>query len=447
MTGSDTIAAIATPPGTGGVGIVRVSGADAFSICRKICGDCPPARTATLRKFRDIDGNVVDHGLILSFASPSSFTGEDLVEFQGHGGAMVLDMLLEAVLAAGARIARPGEFSERAFLNDRIDLVQAEAIADLIESGTRSGARLALRSLEGEFSSRVDEIAADMNGVRMYVEAAIDFPEEEIDFLADSDAGHRISTLIERLESLIGRCDRGSILRDGLNVVLCGAPNAGKSSLLNRLSGKARAIVTDTPGTTRDLLDENIQIGGVRLNLTDTAGLRDDAGPIEQEGIRRARGAMRQADLVVMVRDASETATGDDKGLRHDLPEDVPILTVWNKIDLTGQEAGVNLDDDLELYVSAKHGSGIDALESRLSEFALGDYREENLILARRRHLDALTRALEHVRNANQRLISGAGELVAEELRLGHEFLGQITGRVSSDDLLGQIFSSFCIGK
>ncbi len=355
-----------------------------------------------------------------------------------------MDMLLEAVLQAGARIARPGEFSERAFLNDRMDLVQAEAIADLIEAGTRGAARLAIRSLEGEFSKQIRSVADTLESIRVFVEAAIDFPEEEINFLENSDIDVQTHAAGELLSTIINQCDDGAVLRNGLNVVLCGAPNVGKSSLLNALVHKQRAIVSSIAGTTRDLVDERIQICNVPFNIVDTAGLRSHADEIEQEGIRRARGAMSQADLILCIEDDGEPSI---PGAEYELPEHVPYFVIHNKIDLSGNTPGDHRGEDNEIWLSAKTGAGMQVLEERMLSIALKGNSEENLFLARRRHIDALEKARAHLQTASIQLSAGSGELMAEELKLAHRALGEITGEVTSDDLLGLIFSSFCIGK
>lgn len=443
----DTIAAVATPRGIGGVGIVRISGPAAAAVGAAVAGDLPPPRTAAVRAFSNAAGEILDRGIAVRFPSPGSFTGEDVVELHGHGGFVVLDMVLEAALQAGARLARPGEFSERAFLNGRIDLVQAEAVADLIESSSRAAARLAMKSLAGEFSKQVEALAARLESIRVFVEAALDFPEEEIGFLDDGDVGERIRAVRHALSTTLDRCDRGAVLRDGFSVALCGAPNAGKSSLLNRLARRERAIVSDTPGTTRDLVEERVLIDGVVVNLTDTAGLRAGGGEVEREGIRRARVAMDEADLVLLVHDDGEPAARSGPWLEGSEARPRPPLTVHNKIDLTGAAPGPRADRPDALFVSAKTGAGIEDLERRLAREALQGGADDNLFLARRRHLEALRRCLECVDRAVVQLSAGSPELMADDLRLAHRNLSEITGAVTTDDLLGKIFSSFCIGK
>ncbi|GJL83526.1 MAG: tRNA modification GTPase MnmE [marine bacterium B5-7] len=445
-TDSDTIAAIATPAGVGGVGIVRLSGPRVMEICEAVTGSCPPPRFARFGRFRDHDNTDIDHGIVLFFPSPGSYTGDDVVEFQGHGGPVVMDLLLARVVQLGARLARPGEFSERAFLNGRLDLVQAEAVADLIEASTRDAARLAMRSLKGELSKQVTRCAGLLMSIRTFLEAAIDFPEEEIDFLTDSDIKQQIETAIGEISRTREECDRGAILQNRFSVVLCGPPNVGKSSLLNALARNERAIVSATPGTTRDLIDETIRIGGVAVQLIDTAGLRENPEDIERQGIERALSALDQADLVIIVGDSQlSDRTVLDEILTNILPE-TPRLFVYNKIDLSGHPAGVG-DNGQRVYVSAKTGEGLDALEKALHEHTRRGYAEGSMFLARRRHIDAMDRALEHIVCALDQITAGHAELTAEELRLGHRALGEITGEVTTDDLLSEIFGSFCIGK
>jgi tRNA modification GTPase len=442
---SDTIAAVATAPGIGGVAIVRVSGPLASRICQALTGSCPSPRRARFSDFRDHLGDLVDQGIVLYFAAPQSFTGEDVVELQCHGGTVISDMLLEQVVRQGGRLARPGEFSERAFLNGRMDLVQAEAVADLIESSTRAAARLALRSLAGEFSMRVHECADSILSIRVFVEAAIDFPEEEIDFLSQSDIADRLEQVLSLVKRTRDECERGAMLRNGLDVVLCGPPNAGKSSLLNALARNQRAIVSATPGTTRDLVNETVRVGGIVVNLVDTAGLHDTCDEVEREGIRRARDAIDRADLALVVYDDS-AGRHELEGLLAELPDSTPRLVVCNKIDLRGREPG-NCHGNGDILVSAKTGAGIDSLEAALLDHAGSRDQSDDMFLARRRHLDAIERALGHLLAANGEVPRGHWELTAESLRLAHLSLGEITGEVSSDELLGRIFSSFCIGK
>lgn len=440
--GSDTIVAPATPPGTGGVGIVRVSGSDVERIARTALGSLPEPRTATLRAFRNKAGNRVDAGLALYFPAPASFTGESVLELHGHGGPVVIAQLVDAIIEMGARQAEPGEFSKRAFLNDKLDLAQAEAIADLIDSGTAQAARAALRSLSGAFSRAVEALAEQFVRLRMHVEAAIDFPEEEIDFLSDDALQRRVEESGRALEALLAEAQQGRVLRDGFQVVIVGRPNAGKSSLLNLLSGQEAAIVTEVAGTTRDVLREQIDIDGLAVELVDTAGLRNDPDRIEAEGIRRAREALASADAVLWIQDAGET---EQETLKEDLPVGVPVTLVHNKIDLSGDSPGLV---DGEVYLSARTGNGIDALRRCIRELAGYENRGEGAFTARRRHIRALQRAAEHFAAGRKALEEArAGELLAEELRLAQQALGEITGAFTADDLLGKIFSEFCIGK
>ena len=439
---ADTIVAAATPPGAGGVGVVRISGGAVEAIAEAMLGSLPKPRYATHRTFRNAAGDELDSGIALYFPAPGSFTGEPVLELQGHGGPVVMAMLVEAAVELGARVAEPGEFTQRAFLNDKLDLAQAEAIADLISSGTEQAARAALHSLSGMFSSEVDALAEQLVRLRMHVEAAIDFPEEEIDFLGDEQLAARIEQCAQAFAELRRRAHVGRLLRDGYRVVIVGKPNAGKSSLLNRLSGEDAAIVTEVAGTTRDILRETINIDGLAVELVDTAGLRENPDRIEQEGIRRARKALGSADAVLWIQDAGEPL---QQQIDEDVPQGAEIIVVRTKIDVTGDDPG--LFDDV-LYVSAKNGAGIDALQERLRRAA--GYRNlgEGAFTTRKRHGDALRRAANHFEIGRKALEeTKAGELLAEELRLAQEALGEITGAVSSDDLLGRIFSEFCIGK
>ena len=444
----ETIAAIATPPGRGGIGIVRLSGPAAADIAATIAGELPAPGRVSLRDFEGEDGEVLDTGLLLFFAEPNSFTGEDVVEFHGHGGPVVLNLVLQRALALGARLARPGEFSERAFLNDKMDLAQAEAVADLIDSGTAQAARAAMRSLNGEFSARVHSLVGAITGLRTYVEAAIDFPEEEVDFLAEGDVAGKLAAILDEFDALSAAAEQGSLLREGLSIVIAGRPNAGKSSLLNRLAGHEAAIVTDIPGTTRDLLREHVQLDGLPLHLTDTAGLRKSADVVEEEGVRRAWKEMQKADRVLLVVDATSGLTAEDKEILGALPPDLPTTVLYNKIDLTGQTpAEDELDGIASLWLSARTGEGMDLLREHLKRAAGFEQLGEDSFSARRRHLDALDRAGEHLEEAETQVQAKAGELLAEELRLAQLCLSEITGEFTSEDLLGKIFSSFCIGK
>ena len=441
MTGStDTIVSIATPPGRGGVGIVRISGEMASEIGEAVLGRLPEPRRATLLPFRASDGRPIDEGLAIYFRGPDSFTGEDVLELHGHGGPVILSLVVDRAIELGARRAEPGEFSKRAFLNDKLDLAQAEAIADLIESGTEQAARAAVRSLSGAFSQAVHQLVDKLTELRVYVEAAIDFPEEEIDFLSDEALLERLDDCASEFAELLANATVGRVLRDGYQVVLVGQPNAGKSSLMNRLSGEDTAIVTEIAGTTRDVLRERIDIDGLAVELVDTAGLRDNPGVIELEGIRRAKEAMSNADAVLWVQDATENSAE-----QPELPEGIPVLVVRNKIDVA--ESRDNFDDHT-IEISAKTGEGIAELRDRIRRLA--GYRDlgEGAFTARQRHVEAIERAARSYATGRAALLeSHAGELLAEELRLAQQALGEITGEFSSDDLLGRIFSSFCIGK
>jgi tRNA modification GTPase len=449
---SDTIAAIATAAGRGGIGIVRVSGPACRKISESLLGEVPPSRTATLRPFADAAGEPIDEGLALYFPAPHSLTGEDVLELHGHGGAVVLDVLLRRVLALGARQAGPGEFTQRAFLNDKIDLAQAEAVADLIDSGSAQAARAALRSLRGEFSAQVHALAEAMLELRMWVEAAIDFPEEEVDFLADRALGERMDGIRARFAKLAESARQGSLLRDGLTLVIAGRPNAGKSSLLNRLAGYDAAIVTSTPGTTRDVLRERIEIDGLPLHILDTAGLRDSPDEIEAEGIRRAHREIARADRVLYVVDASDpqALAGIDADLAA-LPTQAERTVVLNKIDRTGAAPSVvagGAGATARIALSVTTSAGLDLLREHLKDCVGFHPAADGALSARARHLDALRRARAHVEDAHRLLVERhAGELVAQELTDAQRDLGEITGEVSSDDLLGRIFGSFCIGK
>jgi tRNA modification GTPase len=448
MAAIDTIAAVATPAGFGGVGIVRVSGPRTRDIARGVLGRVPEIRLAVLSNFRGDDGQVIDQGLALFFPAPNSFTGEDVLEFQGPGGPVVMDLLLRRTLELGARLARPGEFSERAYLNGKLDLAQAEAVADLIESTTETAARLAGRTLQGELSRRVNALVEALIRLRTFVEAAIDFPDEEVDFLADSEVRSDLQSVIERVREILETARQGQLVREGLRLVIAGPPNAGKSSLLNALSGTDAAIVTDIPGTTRDLLRQEIQIDGMPLHIVDTAGLRHSVDPVEQEGIRRAKDQIEQADRVLWIFDGD--ADPDHAGFDPDLlPAEVSVTFVRNKIDLCGYQSGLTeTPGGVEVALSARTGQGMDVLREHLKQVAGFQGAGGGEFIARRRHLDSLERALAHLGSAEAVLTETAsGELMAEDLRQAQQALGEITGDFTSDDLLGRIFSSFCIGK
>jgi tRNA modification GTPase len=446
----DTIAAIATPPGTGGIGIVRLSGADALAIAEELSHSRLQAGLIQFRQFQDAENQAIDHGLCLYFKAPHSFSGEDCVELQAHGGPIVLDMLLERVCALGARLARAGEFSERAFLNGKVDLAQAEAIADLIESGSRAASRAAMRSLEGRFSVQVNGLVEAIVELRAYIEAALDFAEEEIDFLASGDIDRRLDDALQRLQDLLQQAQQGRTLQEGLGVAIAGLPNAGKSSLLNYLAGYEAAIVTDIEGTTRDVLREHISLRGIPIKINDTAGLREAQNPVEREGVRRAWESIGQADVVIYLVDAGKGLGDADQRILDELEtlranSDTRLLLVHNKSDLLDP---ADPGPQEHLYVSTHTGSGMDALIDQITGKAADFNQDNHAFMARRRHVDALQRALEFVRQAAHSYEqSRSGELMAEDLRLAQRNLNEITGEFTSDDLLGKIFSSFCIGK
>jgi tRNA modification GTPase len=451
---TDTIAAIATPPGRGGVGIVRISGPRAHAIAGNLLQRTAelPLRQAVFTAFHAEDGSEIDEGLVLAFKAPHSFTGEDVIELQGHGGPVVMDLLLRRVLVLGARMARPGEFSERAFLNDKLDLAQAEAIADLIDAGSEQAARSAVRSLAGAFSEKIHGLVESLIELRIYVEAAIDFPDEEIDFLSDGHVEKQLRGLQAQLQAVSVQAKQGALLREGMQVVIAGRPNAGKSSLLNALAGFDAAIVTDIAGTTRDILREQIQIDGMPLHIIDTAGLRETGDVVEQEGVRRALREVEKADRVLFVFDASQESDPlqEAAALLASLPPASKLLLVASKADLlSGAKLGVaDREGYVQITLSARSGDGLPALRDTLKQAMGFQSSDAGLFTARRRHLDALARAaLAMERALEQLLLSAAGELVAEDLRLAQNTLAEITGEFTSDDLLGRIFSSFCIGK
>jgi len=444
-----TIAAIATAPGRGGIGIVRVSGPGCRSIAEGLLGGIPDPRSAELHRFLDATGDPIDEGIALYFPAPASFTGEDVLELQGHGGPVVMDLLLRRTLELGARAAEPGEFTQRAFLNDKLDLAQAEAVADLIDSGSAQAARAALRSLQGEFSSHVHDLAEAVLELRMWVEAAIDFPEEEVDFLGDRALDARLEFIRHRFGELAESARQGALLRDGMTIVIAGRPNAGKSSLLNRLAGYDAAIVTPIPGTTRDVLRERIEIDGLPLHVLDTAGLREAPDEVEAEGIRRAHREITRADRVLFVVDASDAAAVESiEADLAGLPTAAPRTVVLNKVDRLGHEPRIDAGEPPRLHLSAASGAGIDLLRIHLKDCVGFHPAGSGVLSARARHLEALRRARAHVEEAHRLLTERhAGELVAQELTDAQKQLGEITGEVTSDDLLGRIFSSFCIGK
>ncbi len=442
---TDTIAAIASAPGAAGVGVVRVSGPAAPHIAATMLGRAAQPRHAHFAAFRDGAGELIDRGLLLHFPAPASYTGEHVLELQGHGSQVLLDGLLRRVCELGARLARPGEFTERAFLNGKLDLVQAEAIADLIAAHSQAAARAALQSMEGAFSRRVETLLQDLIALRVHVEAAIDFPEEEIDFLADPAIARQLQAVRVELANLLREAQRGLRLNDGLRVAIIGRPNAGKSSLLNALTGSDRAIVNATAGTTRDVLRESLSLDGIALELADTAGLCDTDDEVEREGVRRAHGELQRADVALLVTDAQHAVA--DLAFFHPLPAAVERLVLINKIDLDRMAAAEDRREGIHwLWASAKTGEGLDTLRDHLKRLA-GAGSGEGAFSARRRHVLALQQVDVHLRDAANELAHGAGELAAEELRHAQQMLGEITGTYSSDDLLGAIFGSFCIGK
>jgi tRNA modification GTPase len=443
---NDTIAAIATPPGDGGVAIIRISGKATSAIAAQLTTKKLTPRTALFTPFLDADRTVIDSGIMLYFPAPASYTGEDVLELHSHGGSVVTHMLLKRVLALGVRLARPGEFTERAFLNNKIDLAQAEAIADLIESSTEQSARSAQRSLQGVFSQQVNELITELTELRVYVEAAIDFVDEEIDFLTDGIIARRMATLLERLGQIQRSARQGRLLRDGMTVVLAGKPNAGKSSLLNALAGHEAAIVTDIAGTTRDVLRERIQLDGMPLHVIDTAGLRESTNTVEQEGIRRALEEIRKADKVLLLVDST---VQESDVMPEGLPDGLNLTVLHNKIDLTDKAPEIRQTaTGTHIYLSVKNGAGMALLVQHLKQSVGYNESAENIFTARTRHIEALRNAQAFVTSALDQLqTTQAFELVAEDLRQAQQALAEITGEFTSDDLLGKIFSSFCIGK
>jgi tRNA modification GTPase len=458
---NSSIAAIATAPGRGGIGVVRISGKQLRPLIHAVCrldGDRElKARQATYLDFIRADGSVIDRGLAIYFSAPNSYTGEDVLELQGHGGPVVMQMLLNRCLEAGKdmglRLANPGEFTQRAFLNDKLDLAQAEAVADLIDASTEAAARLASQSLSGAFSKQIQQLVEQVIQLRMLVEATLDFPEEEIEFLEKSDALGQLQRLRETLDTVLAQAGQGALLRDGLKVVLAGQPNVGKSSLLNALAGHDVAIVTPIAGTTRDKITETIHVEGIPINIIDTAGIREEAdadGEVERIGISRTWRAVEQADVILHILDASRGPTRADEEIVARLPAQIPLLRIWNKIDLSGHKSGIDHQDDgAHIYLSAAERTGIDLLCKELLRIAGWQQTGESIYLARERHLIALRAAQAHLQTAAELAAQrdSALDLFAEELRLAQERLNSITGAFTSDDLLGVIFSRFCIGK
>lgn len=446
MANTDTIAAVATAPGRGGIGVVRVSGQALGELAQTMLGKIPRPRFASLSNFYDNDGSVIDQGIALYFPAPHSFTGEDVLELQGHGGNAVMQRLLKRCLTLGARLAEPGEFTKRAFLNDKLDLAQAESVADLIDAASEEAAKSAVRSLQGEFSRAVHELVDRLIDLRMLVEACIDFPDEDIDFLEAADALGKLSHVQVQLQRLLANARQGSLLREGVHVVLVGQPNVGKSSLLNQLAGDEVAIVTSIAGTTRDTVREEIDIQGVPFHIIDTAGLRDTSCEVEQIGIARTWAAVDKASIALLLLDSRTSITPEDEAILARLPRDLPVVQIFNKIDLLPREAGVEQEEGLtRIYVSAKSGAGLELLRQNLLQLAGWEQTGEGAFMARERHLRALERARTHLDRAgeNWRQL----EFFAEELKLAQVVLNSITGEFGADELLGEIFSRFCIGK
>lgn len=451
MENADTIAAVATPPGRGGIGVVRVSGKDIKSLALKVIGYVPEPRYASLSKFFDEDGQVIDQGIVLFFPAPHSYTGEDVLELQGHGGPAVMNLLLSSCLSAGARMARPGEFTLRAYLNNKLDLAQAESVADVIDASTSEAARCAMRSLQGEFSSAIHVVVRALTDLRISVEASLDFSEEEIDHLHRADVSYKLKGVRAQLEHVLASARQGSILREGIWIALVGQPNVGKSSLLNVLAGEEAAIVTEIPGTTRDTIHRTIEIEGVPLHLLDTAGLRETDDTVEKMGIARTRSTIEKANFVLLVMDSRWGITSKDQAILDSLPSGLPVIYVYNKIDLLDKASLIEAGKGgLEIYLSAITGAGIETLRQKLLELAGWQPRSvgEGAFMARQRHLRALTATREYLGNAAELdKEEFQSELLAEELRLAQQALSSITGEFGADDLLGEIFSRFCIGK
>jgi len=446
----ETIAAIATPSGRGGIGVVRVSGELVNHLMQPLLGRKIPPRYACLLPFRDENGIAIDTGIALYFPAPHSFTGEDILELQSHGSPMVLDMLLRALQAQGVRLARPGEFSLRAFLNGKIDLTQAEAISDLIESATEAAARSAQNTLQGAFSKTIDALLEQLIQLRIYVEAAIDFSDEDIDLLSEHGVREKLQNLLLQVERTQQSARQGALLREGLTLVIAGKPNAGKSSLMNYLAGRETAIVASQPGTTRDILREYIQIDGMPLHLIDTAGLRDSEDPVEQEGMRRARAAMQNAARILLIMDDTANQPEEDEKLIELLPVNIPVTCIHNKIDKSGAQPGIQTTGErTHIHLSVKTCAGMERLKAHLKQIAgYEDNSGETVFTARRRHLDALQRAQDHINSATTLIQqSGPLELTAEELRMAQQSLSEISGKFTTEDLLDRVFSSFCIGK
>ena len=442
---TDIIAAVATPQGRGGIGIVRLSGPNLLPLAETITGRSISQRQAHYASFLNDQGQVIDQGIVLYFPAPHSYTGEDVLELQGHGGIAMPQLVMQRCLELGARIAQPGEFTQRAFLNGKLDLAQAESVADLIDATTSQAARSAMRSLKGDFSKAIHELVDALIKLRVLVEAMLDFPEEEIDTLDTENRSHSLAEISRELEKILALAQQGSLLREGAHIVLIGQPNVGKSSLLNRLSGEEVALVSDVPGTTRDVIRQAIQINGVPLHIVDTAGLRESQDRVEQMGMERTHHAMQKADVILLLAEAGDHLAPDDEQILARMPPDIPRLNIFNKTDLSGQRARIEEGEGgCRIFLSAKTGDGVDLLYDKLLEL-IGWHQEAGVFMARERHVHALLDARSHIRRATE--MAAQAELLAEELRLAQESLNSITGEFTPDDLLGEIFTSFCIGK
>ncbi len=443
---NDTIAAIATASGAGGIGIVRVSGPLSKQIAAQILGSCPAPRYAAYLDFKQADNELIDRGIAIYYQSPFSYTGEDVLELQGHGGTALMQILLARCIELGARQATPGEFTYRAYLNDKLDLAQAEAVADVINAATTEAAKSAVRSLSGEFSAAINTLLAELINLRMYVEACLDFPEEEIDFITQGRVAEKLVANQLALDNIFNKAKQGVLLRDGINVVLIGQPNVGKSSLMNALSGEEIAIVTPIAGTTRDSIKSEIQINGVPLHVIDTAGLRDTEDEVEKIGIARTYRATESAHVALLLIDAAHGIGNQEKSILQRLPKEIVKIWVHNKIDVSQEEAKIiEIENEVHIYLSAKTGTGLTLLKDHLLKLVGYQQNSEGVFMARARHLSALAEVNDHLEIAQQQLNSA--ELVAEELRLAQLALSSITGEFTPDDLLGEIFSKFCIGK
>ena len=449
LNASKTIAAISTAMGAGGIGVIRISGPLALEIGQKICGSILIPRVANFHSFKDSNGSLIDQGLILFFSEPNSFTGEDIIELQCHGGTVVTQSILNLCLKMGAVLAEPGEFTKRAYLNNKIDLAQAESVADLINASTVEAAQSAANSLSGKFSLEINNLLKNLIELRMYVEACLDFPEEDIDFISEGNVKEKLQNLSETMIKIMQAASQGQLLRDGISLVLVGQPNVGKSSLLNQLSGEDRAIVTDIPGTTRDAITSDINLNGIPLNIIDTAGLRDTDDPIEKFGIEKTWLSLEKGHIALFLVEASKGITEYEKSILERLPEDIKRIWIFNKIDLIKGKAKIEqLDNDQIVYMSAKTGEGLDLLKQvilNIIGFQENVEGNQNRFIARKRHLEALENVYQSIQNAQLNIASA--EIVAEELTVAQKHLSSITGEFTSDDLLGEIFSKFCIGK